>query len=143
LSRPERVRFSNLTMTQPQYFVRLFTFNVNTNPEDAKKPRVPQFSFQNIKERDTRVFGLGITPNSAFRDFGVIEIFLNEVKLFPAGQTTFGVMRNISALNFPIPPNFGLKIFPSKKLEVFAWQPAGVELTSINFVAFIGDIQRA
>lgn len=133
--KPEPVIFSNKTLVSAQYLLRELDTETRT-----KKSKKPQFEFKNPKRTDKRIFGISMTPDARFSKEGIIEIFLNEVRLLPNEQSQQGAFSNITALNIPIPPNYGLRLDPDKKIEVFVWNPSG-KSAKINFSCFVGDIQ--
>jgi len=130
-----KVQIDNRTILGPQY--HLLELDTTTN---TKKPRIPQFKIQNPQDADRRIFGLSFTPDSLFSGEGIINIFLNRVRMLPVEDRSQGMLSSITALNVPIPPNFGLKILPRQSLEVFIWNPSG-NSAKINFSCFVGDIK--
>jgi len=133
--KPEPVVFSNKTLVSAQYLLRELDTSTRT-----KKSNKPQFEFQNLKVTDKRIFGISMTPDRTFSEEGIIEILVNEVRLLPNQQSQQGAFSSITALNIPIPPNYGLRLDPDKKLEVFVWNPSG-NSAKINFACFLGDIK--
>jgi len=130
-----KVTFDNRTLIGPQYHI----LELDTLTE-TRKPARPQFEVSNVQNTDRRIFGLSFTPDSIFSLEGVINILLNGVRMLPVLDRGPGMLSSITALNVPIPPNFGLKILPKKKLEVFIWNPNG-NSAKINFSCFFGDIK--
>ena len=129
-----RVIFDNRTISGAQYHLLKLQTGTLT-----KKSTKPQFIIANFQNRDRRIFGLSFTPSLAFSEFGIIEVRLNEVRILPIEAPAQGMFQNITALNIPIPPNFGLKIQESMELEVFIWNPSNNDV-AINLSAFVGDI---
>jgi len=128
------VRLDNRTIFGAQYhLLELDTLAV------TKKPNKAQFEIKNFQNNDRRIFGLSFTPDSVFSREGVIEIRINGVRFLPQESPAQGMLRTVTALNVPIPPNFGLRISESKKLEVFIWNPDG-NSAKINLACFVGDI---
>jgi len=129
-----RVTFDNRTLSGAQYhLLKLQTGTI------TKKTTKPQFIVDNFQNRDRRIFGLSFTPSLLFSEEGIVEVRLNEVRILPVEPPAQGMFENITALNVPIPPNFGLKIQESMKLEVFIWNPDSNDV-SINLSCFVGDI---
>ena len=129
-----RVTFDNRTLSGAQYhLLKLQTGTLR------KKSNKAQFIVDNFQNRDRRIFGLSFTPDLLFSEEGVIEIRLNEVRILPIEAPAQGMLQNITALNIPIPPNFGLRIQESMKLEIFIWNPDGND-SAINLSVFVGDI---
>ena len=131
----QKIQIDNKTIIGPQY--HLLELDTAT---DIKKPRVPQFVIENPQDADRRIFGLSFTPDTVFSSEGIINIFLNNVRMLPVEDRSQGMLSSITALNVPIPANFGLKILPRRKLEVFIWNPDG-NSAKINFSCFIGDLK--
>lgn len=132
----QNVRLDNRTIFGAQYhLLELDTLAV------TKKPTKAQFEIKNFQNNDRRIFGLSFTPDAIFSSEGIIEIRLNGVRLLPIEAPIQGMLRTITALNIPIPTNFGLRISESKKLEVFIWNPDG-NSAKINLSCFIGDIKN-
>lgn len=104
----------------------------------TKKPDIPQFSIKNEGSGIKKIFTIGIIPDAAAKSDAVLEVFLNESRVFPISDPTAGMFQNVTSVNIPIPPNFGLKIEESKKLEVFAWTPTGVA-SVFTFAVFIAN----
>jgi len=131
-----RVIFDNRTISGAQYFIEELDTLTRT-----KKSTKPQFIQKNLENTNKRVFGIGLTPDGLFRAEGIIEIRINEVRLLPAERAPAqGMLSSISALNIPIPDNFGIKIENQKALEVWVWNPDG-NSAKINMTAFVGDIR--
>ena len=129
-----RVTFDNRTLSGAQYHLLKLQTGTLT-----KKSNKAQFIVDNFQNRDRRIFGLSFTPDLLFSEEGIIEIRLNEVRILPIEAPAQGMLQNITALNIPIPPNFGLRIQESMKLEIFIWNPDGND-SAINLSVFVGDI---
>ena len=130
-----RVTFDNRTLSGAQYhLLKLQTGTI------TKKTTKAQFIVDNFQNRDRRIFGLSFTPSLLFSEEGVLEVRLNEVRILPIEAPAQGMFENITALNVPIPPNFGLRIEESMKLEIFIWNPDSND-ASINLSVFVGDIK--
>ena len=130
-----KVQIDNKTIVGPQYHL----LELDTLTE-IKKPRIPQFKIQNPQDADRRIFGLSFTPDAVFSSEGIINIFLNRVRMLPVEDRSQGMLSSVTALNVPIPANFGLKILPRQSLEVFIWNPSG-NSAKINFSCFVGDLK--
>ena len=133
--KPFKVKLANNAIAGAQYDL----VELTTSISQSTKPSQPNYSIQNTQDTDKRVFALGIVPNALFKTEGIIEIFINKVRVFPITDPVQGFLSSVTSLNIPIPPNFGLKIKPRDKLEVFAWNPSLTPLTSVNFAVFLGD----
>ena len=130
-----KVQIDNKTIVGPQYHL----LELDTLTE-IKKPRIPQFKIQNPQDADRRIFGLSFTPDAVFSSEGIINIFLNRVRMLPVEDRSQGMLSSVTALNVPIPANLGLKILPRQSLEVFIWNPSG-NSAKINFSCFVGDLK--
>lgn len=132
--KPFKVQLQNEAIIGPQYdIVELDTTTV------TQKPARANYTIENPDDIDKRVFTIAFIPDSTFKAQGIIEIFLNGVRLFPITDPTQGFLSSVTALNIPIPPNFGLKIKPREKLEVFVYNPSGAS-AKVNFAVFVGNI---
>ena len=134
--KPFKVTVQNEALANPQYDV----VELDTGTTTLKKPNIPQFTIENNASGDKRIYTIGIVPDTTFKTQGIMEILLNEVRLFPISTPAQGMFKNISSLNIPIPANYGLRIVESKKLEVFIWNPSAASAT-VNFALFIANIR--
>jgi len=134
--KPFRVSIANETLANPQFDI----VELDTGATTLKKPKTPQFTIKNDASGDKRIYTIGIVPDATFKTDGVMEIILNEVRLFPITSPKQGMFKNVSSVNIPIPSNYGLKIGESKKLEVFIWNPSAAAAT-VNFAVFIANIR--
>jgi len=135
--KPFKVALSNEALTQPQYdIVELDTLTGAS--AITKKSDRPQYFIENADDVDKRVFAIALVPDSTFKTEAIIEIFLNRVRLFPITDPSGGFLSSVTSLNIPIPPNYGLKIKPRQKLEVFVYNPLGNSAT-VNFAVFVGN----
>lgn len=135
--KPFKVKLANNAIAGAQYDL----VELTASTTEVTKPKTPNYSIQNTQDTDKRVFALGIVPNSTFKSEGIIEIFINKVRVFPITDPSQGFLSAVTSLNIPIPPSFGLKIKPRDKLEVFVWNPSLTASTSVNFAVFLGDFQ--
>lgn len=132
--KPFSVRLANPAISGAQYDL----VELDTGVLPLTKPKRANYSIENTQDTDKRVFALGLVPDALFKTSGIIEIFINKVRVFPITDPVQGFLSAVTSLNIPIPPNFGLKIKPRGKLEVFVWNPSGAS-AKINFAVFIGD----
>ncbi len=130
-----RVEIANEALRNPQYDLVELTTGALTKKSDK-----PQFEIKNTATGDKRIYTIGVVPDATFKTEGILEIFLNEVRLFPITAPSQGMFRNVTSLNIPIPANFGLKIVQDFKLEVFIYKPSANAAT-INFSVFIANVQ--
>ena len=130
------VQIVNEALRNPQYDLVELTTGALTKRSDKA-----QFEIKNTASGDKRIYTIGIVPDAVFKTEGIIEIFLNEVRLFPITSPSQGMFRNVSSLNIPIPANFGLKILQDFKIEVFIYNPSGNPAT-INFSIFIANVSQ-
>ncbi len=131
-----RVAFANEALANPQYDL----VELTTGTTLLKKSFKAQFEIKNTSSVDKRVYTIGIVPDATFKTEGILEIFLNEVRLFPISNGVQGMFKNVSSLNIPIPANYGLQIKESFSLEVFVFNPSGNAAT-VNFSVFIANIK--
>jgi len=128
------VQFANEALINPQYDLITLSTGALTKKSDK-----PQFEIKNTATGDKRIYTIGIVPDATFKAESILEIFLNEVRLFPISAPVGGMFANVSSLNIPIPANFGLKIKQDFKLEVFIYNPLG-NASTISFSVFIANI---
>jgi len=128
------VSFANEALVNPQYDLVTLTTGALTKKSDKA-----QFEIKNTATGDKRIYTIGIVPDATFKAESIVEIFLNEVRLFPISSPVGGMFANVSSLNIPIPANFGLKIKQDFKLEVFIYNPLG-NASTISFSVFIANI---
>jgi len=128
------VSFDNEALINPQYDLVTLSTGALTKRSDK-----PQFEIKNTATGDKRIYTIGIIPDTTFKAESIVEIFLNEVRLFPITTPVGGMFANVSSLNIPIPANFGLKIRQDFKLEVFIYNPLG-NASTISFSVFIANI---
>jgi len=134
--KPFRVAIANQVLANPQYDI----VELDTGTTLLKKSDKPQFEIKNTATGDKRIYTIGIVPDALFKTDGIVEIFLNEVRLFPISIPKQGMLKNVSSLNIPIPANFGLGIKESFSLDVFIYNPNGASAT-INFSVFIANVR--
>jgi len=129
-----KVELANEALINPQYDLVTLSTGALTKKSDK-----PQFEIKNTATGDKRVYTIGIVPDATFKAESIVEIFLNEVRLFPITTPVGGMFANVSSLNIPIPANFGLKIKQDFKLEVFVYNPLG-NASTISFSVFIANV---
>ncbi len=132
--KPFKVRLANPAIAGAQYDL----VELDTGATQITKPDRANYSIENTQDTDKRVFAIALVPDTTFKASGIIEIFINKVRLFPITDPVQGFLSAVTSLNIPIPPNFGLKIKPRQKLEVFVWNPSAAS-AKVNFAVFIGD----
>ena len=131
--KPFKVSVQNEALVNPQFDIVELDSGVTT-----KKQRTAQFEIKNTSSTVKKIFAISIIPDAGMKTDGVIEVFLNESRLYPITDPSPGMLKGVSALNIPIPPNFGLRIDESKKLEVFVWTPNAVAVQT-TFAVFIAN----
>ena len=129
--KPFSVKIQNPALKSPQYGLQNISTTVLKRPNEGDA----QLEFANEGSGIKKIFTIGIIPTDAnTKTNGIMEIRLNEAKLFPIGTPVGGMFAGVSSINIPIPPNFGLKIEESKKLEFLIWN--GIAGTS-NFTVSV------
>lgn len=130
------VQLRNPTLGSPQYDL------INLTTSAVKKdPAAPIYSISNDSSIDKRIFTIAFIPVDAVtKSEAVLEIFLNEKRLFPITNGAQGMLSGVTSLNVPIPANYGLAINESKKLEVFLWNPSGNPI-NVTFAVFIANMR--
>lgn len=130
------VKLSNPTLGSPQY--DLVNLNATATTRDPDKPT---YELKNDSSVDKRIFTIGIIPvDAATKTNAIIEVWLNERRLFPITASAAGMLSGTTAINVPIPPNFGLAINEKKSLQVFLWTPSAVPV-SVTFAVFVANMR--
>ncbi len=133
-SPPFKVTIKNQAVISPQFdLVQVVTSQTVKNVDQ------PLYELKNESSVIKRIFSFSLVPDATFQNEGFVEVHLNGVKFFPITDPTQGQFSDIAAINLPIPENYGLKILPKDKLEVFAWNPSGNQI-KMTIATFIGEL---
>lgn len=116
--KPFNVKIQNPALKSPQYGLQNVSTTVLKRPIEGDA----QLEFKNEGSGIKKIFTIGIIPTDGnTKTNGIMEIRLNGARLFPIGIPAGGMFEGVSSINIPIPPNFGLKIDESMKLEFLIW----------------------
>jgi len=116
--KPFSVKIQNPALRSPQYGLQ----NISSTALKRSGENDSELEFKNEGSGIKKIFTIGIIPTDAnTKDNGILEIRLNGAKMFPIGVPAGGMFSGVTSINIPIPPNFGLKINESDKLEFFIW----------------------
>jgi len=127
--KPFSVKIQNPALRSPQYGLTNLSTSVLKRPDEA------QLEFENEGSGIKKVFTIGIIPtDSNTKSDGIMEIRLNQARLFPITTPSQGMFTGVTSVNIPIPPNFGLKINESDSLEFFIWSGGA---TPVNFTVSV------
>lgn len=126
------VQLKNLTLASPQYDL----LNIETT-NTIKDVNNPNYELGNDSSEDKRIYAIAAVPvDLTTQQDALLEIWLNGKRLFPITDPVQGMLKGVNEINIPIPPNEGLQLKESEKLQVFLWNPNGVNV-SVTFGVFI------
>lgn len=132
--KPFNVSLKNEALKSPQYDLR------DLGPiASEKKTKDPQYVLENTSQGVKKVFAVAFIPDANMKTNGFLEIRLNGTRLFPIGNATAGMLKNITSFNIPIPPNFGLQLKQTEKFEVFIWTDAAATPVGGNIAVFLAN----
>ncbi len=127
--KPFSVKIQNPALRSPQYGL------TNLSTSVLKRPDTAQLKFDNEGSGIKKIFTIGIIPTDAnTKTDGIMEVRLNEARLFPIATPAAGMFTGVTSISIPIPPNFGLKINESDSLEFFIWSGGAVP---VNFTVSV------
>ena len=136
--KPFTVQIKNNAIVSPQFdLVRLL---VPTTQTTFRNSNQPDFELKNESSVIKRIFAITFIPNASFQADGILKMTLNEAPLFPITDQIAGDLQDVTALNIPIPDNYGLKILPKEKFKLFLADPSGAGGLAGSIAVFIGEL---